>query len=203
MKVIKRLYKWSIEPWPLHLFPVFVSVHLFSLRIFQSHNQIINSNFSAAFQIIGGLIIIWVINSNLGIVSKTSIKNSIFDWLKRFPLIAKQKSVNLQVDSLLSASGIYDARLIPGHKNTEEKVEFLLQEVNRIHDKIDKTRDELKRDIRTSEDRISIKINTIKTDINEINTNLKAAIVGGVKAEALGVLTVAYGIAIPIIYKIA
>lgn len=198
MKAIKRIYGWSIEPWPLHLFPIFVLLHVCTLRIFPSQSQIINSKFSAVFQIVGGLIIIWVINSNLGIISKTSISDSVLGWLKRFPLISRPKSVTIQVDSLLSATGICDARLIPGHKNMEEKVDYLLQEVNRIHDKVDKIRNELKRDIYKSEEKINNKINGIKLDMQKIDTSLKAAIVGGVKTEALGVLTVAYGIAIPV-----
>ncbi len=199
LKKLRQTIKWSMEPWPLHLFPILVTTHLTLIKLIPSQKLKIDSFCSVSFQIIGGFIVLWVLNSNMGIISKNSFFKAIDGYMRRFPLFLKSKSVTLSVDSCVSVGCIAEARVIPRFKYIEEKVDFLFKEVEIIEDKINTSKNELKNEIKTTELKLNEKLNQIRIELNEINIKIQNTIVGGAKLEALGVITIAYGLLIPLI----
>lgn len=196
---LSQLWRWSKKPWPLHLFPIFVAIHICILRFSFVNSEMVNPYFGAAFQISGGFIILCVLNENMGIITKNSIINSISGWFKSFPFFLKPKNVSVSVDCCASVTCTAEGRVIPSFKNTEEKVDFLLKEIDRIESKIGTIKTELNTQIKYTENKFRDEMRGINSEINEINSKMKKAVVGGAKLETLGALNIAYGILIPFI----
>lgn len=95
---IKRLFRWSKQPWPLHLLIIFIVIHLIGLVVFSANTDSWNQHSSAFLQLFGGWFVIKTINDNLGILSGSSIRQAIRDYLKLIPTY-KPKPITLHVES--------------------------------------------------------------------------------------------------------
>lgn len=196
----RRLYNWSKAPWPLHIFPVFVFIHLLLQQLSPENHLKINSYCSVAFQIIGGLIVLHSINSNMRLLSKSNIIKEAYKWIKSFPPRLKNQTIN--VSDLVSATACASGDLVlePNLSSIEEKVEYLLKETKRIESKVDATKKQLQQELQMANKESNKKHLKLQNEIHEIGMNLKSTIVGSVKLEILGILTISYGIFIPVIY---
>ncbi len=97
MLYLKRLSIWVFEPGLLYVFPVLVLIHVGATRYYGCNILLVNTYASAFFQVVGGFLVIVAINSNLNILSRSSIKRAIIGWIKRFPLKRKVVNVKLSV----------------------------------------------------------------------------------------------------------
>jgi hypothetical protein len=196
-----KLVKWLIEPWPLYVFAILVVLNLVALKILPRENKTIVSWSSAIFQIIGGVIILSIININMGILSKSSIPKYIFGYFKRFPLF-RRNNIVLMVANCHSSTNCSTAelRLIPSTSDLKERIEFLYKEIDRIENKIGKLKTEINEKINESENKLHSEINTIKTEIKEINIKIQNVVIGGATWEVLGALSISYGLLIPLIH---
>lgn len=187
-------------PWPLHIFPLFLIFHHLLLQLSPENNLKINNYCSAAFQIIGGLIVLHSINSNMSLLSKSNMIKEAYNWLKDFPIRGKEH--NISVSGIASAVTGLSANIVvtPKLSSIEEKVDYLLQETKRIESKIDETKKGFKKELQSATIKSNKKHDQLQSEIREIEIKLKDTIVGSVKLEILGILTVAYGIIIPVFY---
>ena len=134
------------------------------------------------------------------LLSKSNIIKEAYKWIKSFPLRLKNQTIN--VSGLVSASVILSGNVVvePNLSSVEEKVEYLLKETKRIESKIDATKKQLQQELYLANKESKKKHLKIQNEIHEIGMNLKSTIVGSVKLEILGILTISYGIFIPAIY---
>ena len=199
-KSVLSLFNWLMEPWPLHIFPALLSAHLLTLKLFPANSLKINSFSSTLFQLSGGLMILWVLSLNLGIITKSSLFESFSEYLKRFPFI--RRSVVLSVANVNVGWNISPAELKvnPALKSLEEKVNFLQKEIGRLENEIIKSKKETKEAIRKTEEKLRAEISSIKSQIEETNSKIKTIFSGGAKWEILGALNVSYGLIIPLVY---
>ena len=196
----KRLFNWSRRPWPLHIFPVLVIIHFLLLQLSPENYLSINSYCSAIFQIIGGLIVLQSINSNMRLLSKTNMIKKAYEWIKSFPLRSKNQMVNLSGQLSATSSLSANVVILPNLSSIEEKIAYLLKETKRIESKIDETKKYFQQALQSATKESNKKHNKLQNDLRKIDTNLKNTIVGSVKLEVFGILTISYGIFIPIIY---
>lgn len=199
-KYSKRLYNWSRKPWPLHIFPVLVIIHLLFLQFLPESHQKVNDYFSACFQIFGGLLVLQAINSNMRLLSKSNMIKEVYAWIKSFPL--RSRNITISVSDAISATSSLSANLVvvPKLSTIEEKVEHLLKEIKRINSKIEGTKKDFRQEIERHTEKSNKKLSKLHNRTHEIEMNLKRTIVGSVKLEVLGIFTISYGIFIPIIY---
>ena len=142
MNYLRRIWCWLKYPWPLHVCPLLIGIHLGVLNYFTLHEKVVNLWFSTGFQVVGGILILLAIDSNLNVISNSSIKNSIIKWIKSFPL--KRKTHKLEAQSIASSSSFGKARLsvTPKMSTLEEKIDFLFQEIKRIDEDKQEIRNE-------------------------------------------------------------
>jgi len=202
MKRIRQIVVWLLKPWPLHLFPAFVVLHHSAVVAFPANPEKINQFFSAAFQISGGLLILWVLNLNMGIISKSSILKSIKSYFRSFPLFQKGAFVSpsLKISAQANLSG--EVNVIPKLNNIEDKVEFLFKETQRLEKKIDSLKTDTSTEIRNVEHRLKTELSNVRSEITVTNTKLEEAVVGGAKLEFLGVLNISWGVIISLFYAV-
>ncbi len=199
MAYIRRLCNWAGTPWPLHLIPVFIGVHLILLSLFPENLQIINMYCCSSFPGIGGLFVIWSINSNLNILSGSSIKNAVIGWFKAFPVKAKSFSDDGSIHIGLSVNS--QGRSVLKMESIEEKIEYLFEEIKRLEKESSELKTELMAEMYKVEDRLLPRINDLSDETREIKNKMNNVLVGGANLEILGVFIIIYGLAIPLIWN--
>ncbi len=200
MNYLKRLFIWFFDPWPLHIFPLFLTIHIVLINQFPANLPMINSISSALFQIIGGIIVLISLNSNLNLLNKTSIKNVFINWFKSFPL--KSKSVITEVsDSISIQSTVSATATVSNSLNTlEDKIKFLFDEIKRLDQKISDSTEKLKEDLNEKFKYIERKHSNLDQSLIEVKANLNNTVLGSPKLEILGILSIIYGLLIPVLY---
>ena len=201
MNYLQEIWRWFIkDPWPLHVCPLLIGIHLVVLNYFTSHTTVINLWFSTGFQVVGGILILLAIDSNLKVVSNSSIKNSIIEWIKSFPL--KPKAYSLKVQSIAHSNSFGKARLsvTPKMSTLEDKVDFLFQEIKRLDEDKREIRKEFSERVHKSEQKIAELEKSYNFQINEIKSKINEVAIGSIKLEVLGVLCIIYGLFIPVVW---
>lgn len=144
--------------------------------------------------------ILWILSLNLGIITKTSLFESFYKYLKRFPFI-KSKGVFLAPNINASIS-IFSGELKVNlqFKNLDEKFNFLQSELLRLEENMIKFKKETQEKIKETEKKLMGEIVSVDLQIEETNSKIKNIVAGGAKWEVLGVLNVSYGLIIPLVY---
>ena len=197
---IKRLYRWFVFPWPLHLLFVFIVIHLTGMVLFSENVDSWNLHSSTFLQLFGGWFVIKTINDNLGILSSSSIFQSVREYFRMLPSY-KPKNITMHAEgaSFGMSFGTGDLTLNKKLKSTKEKLEFLFSEIKRLEAEIRETREELSKTIDSLQSSVEASIRNQKNDIENIRGKLIDTLVGSAKEEALGILCIFYSLLIPYI----
>ena len=174
---------------------------MFFVKLFSDYEGSINLYASAIFQSGGGILVISTINDNLNLLKGKSILSSVLSWFKRFPL--KRRITTATINATLPPlRGKFEVRAIPKLDTIDQKVEYLLEEIKRIHKKISLNNSALEQGFNQKIDELRDKLNIQTQNITEVESKLQDSIAGEVrvKLEILGVLLVLYGIFIPVIW---
>ncbi|MEO5886622.1 MAG: hypothetical protein ABIQ77_03075 [Anaerolineales bacterium] len=195
---IKRLFEWFSRPWPLHVLLIFIVAHLVGLAVFSENIDSWNLFSSTFLQLFGGWFVIKTINDNLGVLSSSSIMQSVRDYFRSFPAY-KPKSITAHMSGTLMGVGTLSTALISGKKpkSTKEKIDFLFREIERL----ERENKELRADFQVKIDNLKALLETSikdqKKEVEKIQSKIVATLVGGAKEEALGILCIFYSLLIP------
>ncbi len=160
----------------------------------------INEIVSSVTQIIGGLIILFTINSNLGLFKQNNLIALLFCWLKSFPLFRKIKPITGSVNGtmpVITGSGEgYTSRVC---RTLEEKIEEALRQIDELKEIIYRKERELLAKIGTSETNLKKLIDKNQHNLNKLNNLVSKSAVGGINTQIFGVLLVLYGAIFPLL----
>jgi len=195
---VERLYAWFVIPWPLHLLLIFIVIHIVGLVGLSENIDGWNLFSSTFLQLFGGWFVIKTINDNLGVLSSTSIKQTLRDYFESVPAF-KPKSITIQLKgaSLSASTGVAKVTVSKKLKTTKEKIEFLFSEIRRLENENRELRVELVRKIDSLKSSLEDKIRYQEHDIENIQSKIVDTLVGGAKEEALGILCIFYSLLIP------
>lgn len=193
MRKLKRLLFWLMRAWPVLVPALLLLVHWHIRPYLGSDLTDFNKAISLALQILGGLLVIYSIDSDIGVVNNTSLKSVFIDYLKRCPLISKPVTLGGVSSTLPAFFESGKMRTYSTPKTLEEKFELLEKKICWLREDMD---DELKR-IR---DEFSIvnkanekKISEIRSNFEHLKSTFKELTVGGIKLQLFGVLLMIYG----------
>ena len=200
---IKRLYNWFVAPWPLHLLLIFIVIHTVGLVTFSKNVDNWNLFSSTFLQLYGGWFVIKTINDNLGILSSSSITQSLRDYFRSFPTY-KLKSITANLSGTLMGVGTLSTAVISGKKpkSTKEKIDFLFREIERLERENKILRTEFLGKIDSLKASLEDSIRIQKKEVETIQSKIVATLVGGAKEEALGILCIFYSLLIPYVTSI-
>jgi len=157
-------------------------------------NSEIDKYLSFGLNITGGILVLYSIDSNLGLFKKGNLLTLFTNWAKTFPLI-KRKPINIVVEPSRIQVTAHDARveLNKPPESIEELYKYIQNQISLL-------RKDMKEDRRIREAALnkvtqdwSTRHSKISKDVSEINEQLKAVAIGGIKWQVLGVLLVIYG----------
>jgi hypothetical protein len=171
----------------------FFAAHALALHAFQGQASWVHKITGLFLQLLGGLLILWSVNGNLGLFRKTSLAGTFLAWVRDFP--TTRNRVILAAIGMASASGIA-AALSVGRKTpttVEERIaelEVLLQEVRT--EMTTQIKDLAKR-VEAGKNELSVLIQATDGKIASLSERVEKTTVGGFKLQAFGVLLAIYG----------
>jgi hypothetical protein len=82
-----RLIKWVWRAWPILVIGFLFCAHLLLLNYFSQWADFINKTAALVSQLVGGLLILYSIDSNIGVIKQKSLFSVLANYIKEFPLI--------------------------------------------------------------------------------------------------------------------
>ena len=189
----RLLTPWFLRAWPLLALVPVGAIHLLAFREFTSHPALVHKLVGVTLQFLGGLLVLYSVNDNLGLFRSQSLTTAVISWFKDFPVLRKSVSLTGSVSSASSATASLSVAVTRSSTTLEERVaeverllvqvqQQLAQEVHAIGVKLSEAKSEL-----------SKQIDETAVTVSDLSRRLEHAAVGGFKFQALGVLLALYG----------
>jgi len=201
---VKRLFKhFFVQPRSVLVFVLFVALHwLLRYHTFLNNTQLVDKFSSAVFQIIGMGLVLFAIDSNLGIISGSNVYQKVIGWFKRTPgLFREDIKLNVADSKVGCRAGSPEISVDSRPETIEDKVTRLFEEVERLDEKITSSEKRLQGKISEVDKSANEKFRSIIKRFNELDIKLQKSTVGGAEIEILGALFIIYGIFIPLVFS--
>lgn len=153
----------------------------------------INKRVSFFLQIIGGLLILFSIDSNIGIIKEKTLFSIFANYLREFPLIKRSVVIKLQGTANVTIGTEAKITVVRNPKNIEEKIEYLQEQINVVKRDLEQTQKELNEKINRQSKEIIIQNQEVKSVLRNFESKMDKVSVGGIKAQLFGVLLMLYG----------
>lgn len=188
-----RLIKWVWRAWPVLILLSLLSVHLMLIYYFCLESEVTNKTISLVAQIIGGLLVVYSIDSNIGILKGGNLFVEIISYLKSFPLI--KRSVVIHSQAAVSSAYSITGKVKVGRKpNTiSEKIDYLQEQIDDLKSEYGHNIKELHKKIDGIYKEIGKKINQTNATVRAIEAKMEIVSVGDVKIQLFGVFLIIYG----------
>jgi hypothetical protein len=200
MQKANRLIKWLLKAWPFLVVAAVGCMHYLFYKTLQIEGDDLNKIAAATLQLVGGLIVLYKINENIGLFKQQNLLSMAVGWLKEFPLIRRSETVELKAGVIgVSSAGPVSVHVKRKCDTVEERLEELERQIDEcrqlVHDKekeinftIVRVRQELEKEISVNRDRVQ-----------DVSSLIDQTAVGGIKVQLLGVLLVIYGAIIGVV----
>lgn len=187
------LVKWIGGMWPVQVPIALALIHYALASNTPSDWSSENALIALVLQIIGGILILYSIDSNLGITNDTSLFGMFWGYMKRFPLIKRSYTRNVQ-SSHHKMTG-YPAKIrVGGPQNTiEEKVAYMQQQINWLKEDLDDELKHLKGMVAVVETKSNEQIAELRENVGSVERKVTTLSVGGIQAQIFGVLLMVHG----------
>jgi hypothetical protein len=169
-----------------------VFAQLVLVNYFPVREAAINNTFALVAQITGGLLVLYSIDSNIGIVKQESLYSIFTRYFKDFPLF--KKSVSITVGASMHTQSSARARLtVKKHpQSLEEKVAYLQEQIDEIRGEFKEDLKELDTKVDRKDKKQSEKITTLTESVDGIESKVNQVAVGGLKVQVFGVILLIY-----------
>jgi len=193
MNKMLLLARWFLRSWPV-LIPIFLVVlHYTAISYCPTSSAQINKAFAFGLQLAGGLLILYSIDSNIGIIHNSNIIKVIKKWLAEIPLFKKPPTQTITVGSISSKETFGNARVYNTPKTIEEKIFHLQAQIDWVKEDLEKQNISLQQSISKLQ-KVSFKeIGNMKSQLSSLEGDFKEMSVGSVNPQIMGVLFVVHG----------
>jgi hypothetical protein len=195
MKRIALLISRFLEAWFV-LIPIGLGcLHYYIVANCSVDVSEMNKIASLVLQITGGLLIVYSIDSTIGIVSSLSLVGMAKKWVLSifFSLFSKSVTVNVGTGNLKMTGLQCKVRTGASDDTVEGKIKYLQQQVDWLKEDLD---DEIKhvKDMHIkSEKSLNEKISTLNTKVSETDRKFNKVSLGGIKVQLFGILLMIHG----------
>lgn len=192
-QISKRTIVWLAKAWPLWYVIALGFVHWTILKYAPYPAEETNKTVSLLCQLIGGLLVLLSIDSNLGVLRKENLLGAFREYLKRFPPIHKGETFAIRGDVSIK----FDVQGHMTHTKTpntvEEKLEYLQEQIKDVRTLIHESLSSVNQTTEKRYKQVEEKISETKVRLHTMEENLEIVYVGGIKLQILGVFLVVYG----------
>lgn len=190
---MRRFYNWCRRAWPLWASLMVIAAHLGVVSMFPQQSNEINGGFSIAMQVLGGLLVLYSIDSTLGLMREESIFRVIMKWLQDCPLWSKPKGVEVSVSSAASAMASFNPRVKTAIASLPDRVTELERQVEEVYREMDRKTQALKELISEAKGQLSTRIGGAESAIRGVEQKLNTTMLSGIKQQVFGVVIAVYG----------
>jgi hypothetical protein len=203
--MLRKIIKWLARGWPvLGVLPI-ILLHLLmyygpclgdvaGYSVPCPNGSQINKALALVLQIIGGLLVLYSIDSNLGLFEKGKLMTLGRKWLISHPF------AKTEVESIsLSDSVNFDTAIVIEDIEREipvsldERVNLLFEYVERLKKDLRMQKELHEKRVKDLEGKLIEKQASLSSSIDEIKNNLESVAIGGLKLQVFGVVLVIYG----------
>lgn len=153
----------------------------------------VNKLVGMSLQLVGGLLVLYSVNDNLGLFRDQSLKSTVVAWLKAFPWVRKPIHANASGVMLgaVTCSATGTGRLQPN--SIEERVAELERMLADLHMKLQQEIQAINARIETARSELQQQITDTSAQLEGLSKRMEQATVGGFKLQAFGVALAIYG----------
>jgi hypothetical protein len=193
MGIILQILKWVWRSWPLIILAVCFTAHFALINWLDFKVDATHKTFALITQLVGGLIVLYSIDSNIGIIQNKKLFALFTEYIRAFPLI--KRSVVIEAKSGMIATTSMDAMLAVTRnpKTIEEKLEYLQEQINDVKRDFEHETKALKNKISQNSEKLKLKFSETKTALKQIEMKMEKVSIGGIKLQLFGVLLMVYG----------
>lgn len=182
-----------VKPWPIWAIAMVYFIHNLIISLFHLNYSDVNHFIGPILQVLGGIIVLFVINGNIKTLKKENILKLVINWLKSCPLIKRHYTLN--VDPAFHSQISCMAKMTLKHKcNTiDELQEEFSRQIDELLEVINQKENVMIERISSVESKLKESINMGVQELQQVNQQLNDSVIGSVKEEVFGVFLVIYG----------
>ncbi len=185
--------KWILRPWPLLATAIVAIVHYEFYLHLQHPSEVINKVISATLQVVGGLIVLYSINEDIGTFKHGNLLSMGTRWLKDFPLFRRSVTIHVASIASVGAVGTSTVRVVLKPKNIEERLDQLEMRIEENRQLVLSTEKTLKEKNDTVRVELENATSTNASELRTLRELLGDSMVGSIGVQLFGVLLLVYG----------
>jgi hypothetical protein len=148
---------------------------------------------SLVAQLVGGLLILYSIDSNIGVIKQKSLLLMLTSYFKEFPLIERPIVIQSRGASM-GISGVKGMITIDQNPQCiDEKIEYLQEQINELKKNVEQESKKLNEKIERQSEEINTQIQVAKSTLRNLESKINEISIGGIKVQLFGVLLMVYG----------
>lgn len=167
-------------------------MHLLAIYFFKC-DEFVNRTASLVSQLVGGLLILYSIDSNIGVIKQESLCFMLASYVKDFPLIKRSVTAEPKGVSTIGSTGRVVAGIDRNPQSIEEKIEHLQEQINKLKTDFVQKFKEVNEKIDQKSKIINTKVQNTKEELRNIESKVGKVSIGGLKVQLFGVLLIIYG----------
>lgn len=190
----RRLAAWSWRAWPALVTLAILFLHLLLVPFFQLDCRATNRLVSLITQLAGGLLILYSIDSNIGVFKHKTLIHVFIEYLKQCPLVTRSVSVgaaNVIAVAGMSAVGKASARRSP--TTIEEEMQYLREEVAELRRDLTQQGKDINEKIDRGLQDIRARVQDTENLVRRTASTFEEVTIGGFQMQLFGILLMVYG----------
>ena len=191
--IITRELKRLLKAWPALVLLSIIGGHWFLIYCYPQNKETIDKIISLALQLLGGLLILYSIDSNIGIIKNKNLFSIFINYLKEFSL-SKNNQV-IEAAFHINSNSFFEAKVTTTQnpQNIEKHLEYLQKQIHELKRDLDHESKDLRTKIDGQSNKLNSLINETKSDISTIESKMVEISIGGLKTQLFGVSLIFYG----------
>lgn len=183
---------WNVT-WPALLLATIFILHVSSVSYLDTPTSEIHKLVALCTQVIGGVLILYSIDSNIGIYKKQNLISLYWANLKTCPLLKKQKKTtrHSSSSSILGLSGSNTSHKKP--ETVEEKIALLEIQIGELRQELRGNHSKLANNISQLSQELTKEIQKTNTTLSTLNYKVEEASTGGISIQIFGFMLMVYG----------
>ncbi|MFA7382899.1 MAG: hypothetical protein WC001_05565 [Desulfurivibrionaceae bacterium] len=190
--MIRRIAIWFWRAWPVIVMAALAYSHWFALVRFPGETVLVNKLTGTAMQVVGGLIVLYSVDSNLGLFRNQSLATTVIAWFRACPIFVRTVTLSASAVSC-SASSSMSVTVIRAAKTIEERLAALEGRVEELRSEVATQHRAIHSRIEEVKSELSSSIASNQSALHRLSEQVEKATVGGFKQQAFGVMLVIYG----------
>ena len=193
VRSLSLLFLWLLRAWPvLALLPIALA-HTAAHKFFPTETVMVNKVTGTFLQVVGGLIVLYSVNANLGLFREQHFGSIILGWFRSFPLFRKPVTISVSGSSSLAMGGRARISVCRTTNTVEEKIAELERRLDEFRQHVNEDIQAINARISQVHTELTTAVATNTATLNQLSSRLEMATVGGFKQQAFGVLLAIYG----------